>query len=483
MERAGEVGIRKCLGAQKNQLIRQFLSESILLSLIAVIIAGFLVEISLPFFNNLMDQQLELNITDPGVFASLLAVAVILGLFAGLYPATYLSSLKPISVLKGKIFKSKDGQFARKILVTLQFAISMFLIAGSLTIIAQLNFMQKKNLGFDREELIVVPINSEDLEEKFEVAQTQISVLKGVKYVSAASNIPGKQYNQNPMYPKQDPNRRIDVSQSYVDYELFNTLGIEFASGRNFDRSRPADRANTFILNESAVKALGLQNPIGEVVILEGNGSITEGEVIGVIKDFNYHSLHQPIRPLAIQLIPAYNYMLVKLSAGDFETTISGIESIIASIDNKILFEFDFMDESLNQQYTNENRMASVFGSFAILAIVIACLGLGGLAAINFSFRKKEIGIKKIMGASTKTLIFNLLKEYTVIVVVSVLLSIPFYWLILSHWLQNFNYRIALNPVIFIGSGTGLLIISWITLGYLTIHTVQANPIDSLKEE
>ncbi len=485
MERANEVGVRKSLGAHRKQIMWQFLGESILLTTIAVIISGFLVEVTLPYFNALIMQELVLNIFDPVVFISLFASAILLGLFAGLYPAIYLSALKPILVLKGKFLKSKDGQLARRILVTLQFAISLFLIAGSITIINQINYMQGKSLGFDKNELIVIPMNSQELKDRFEVVQTQLLNVKGIKNVSAASNIPGKQFNQNPMFTKDKPDQIVNVSQSFVDYQLLPTLGIEIIEGRNFSRSRPADGTNTFILNESAVLALGLdfKNAVGEVVILDDDLNFIEGEIIGVIKDFNYHSLHQPVRPLAIQLIPAYNYMLIKLDTDDFAATISRVESVITSIDNKGVFEFDFMDDTLNHQYENENRMASVFGSFAILAIIIACLGLGGLASINFSFRKKEIGIKKIMGASTKILIFNLLKEYTFIVLISIVLSMPFYWVILSNWLQNFNYRITINPAVIIGSGLGLLLLSWITLGYLTFNTVRANPINALKEE
>jgi len=483
MERASEVGIRKSLGAQRKQIIWQFLGESILLTSIAVIIAGFLVEVTLPYFNNLIKQELVLLIFDPVVFVSLFASAILLGLLSGLYPAIYLSALKPILVLKGKFFKSKDGQLARKILVTLQFAISMFLIAGSITIINQINYMQGKNLGFDKSELIVIPMNSREIKDRFEVVQTQLLNVEGIKNVSAASNIPGKQFNQNPMFTKDNPEQIVNVSQSFVDYELLETLGIKLIEGRNFSKSRPSDATNSFILNESAVLALGFENAVGEVVILDDDSDIIEGEVIGVIEDFNYNSLHQAVRPLAIQLIPAYNYMLIKLDTDDFAATIVMVESVITSIDNKVVFEFDFMDDSLNLQYANENRMASVFGGFAILAIIIACLGLGGLASINFSFRKKEIGIKKIMGASTKILIYNLLKENTIIVLISIVLSMPFYWVIISNWLQNFNYRITINPAIFLGSGIGLLLMSWITLGYLTFKTVRANPINALKEE
>ncbi len=483
MERASEVGIRKSFGAERIQLYYQFLGESVLLSLFAVIIAGLLVEVILPVFNTFTNKNLVLDVSNPGTIVILFGGSILIGILAGLYPAAYLSAMKPALIMKGKYANSGKGQMSRKILVILQFTISMFLVAGSWTIIRQLNFLKHKDLGFDKEEVIVLPLHSQELRERFEMVQTELIKIDGVKDVSAVSNIPGKQFNQNPIYLKSNPANRIDVSQSFVEYEMFNTLGITIKEGRVFDRNRPADERNTFVVNEATVLALSLENPIGQEMVLDADGTLIKGEIIGVVRDFNYHSLHQPIRPLVMQLIPAYNYLLIKLDTKNFKQTIKEIEATMASMDNRSVFEFDFLDDTLNAQYQNEERMSVVFGSFAVLAIIIACLGLGGLAAINFTFRKKEIGIKKVLGASVKSLVFNLLKEYTIIVLISIVISAPFYWFILSNWLQNFTYRLPINPSVFITAGLLLLVVSWITLSYLTFRTIRANPINALREE
>ena len=483
MERASEVGVRKTFGAERTQLYIQFLGESVLLSIFALIVAGLLVEVILPFFNFFTDKNLVLNISDPVILAILLGGTVIVGILAGIFPAAYLSGIEPALILKGKFSNSAKGQMLRKVLVVLQFAISMFLIAGSWSIISQLNFLKNKDLGFQKEEVIVLPLNSQELRDRFEIVQSELKKIEGVKNVSAASNIPGKQFNQNPIYSKSNPENRVHMSECFVDYEMFNTLGIKLMEGRYFDKNRPADIRNTFVLNESAVIALSLEHPVGEEIILEADGSLIEGEIIGVVKDFNYLSLHQPIRPMAMLLIPAYNHLLIKLDTRNFEQTIGALEATMVSLDNRFVFDFEFMDDTLSAQYQNEEHMSVIFGSFAILAIIIACLGLGGLAAINFSFRKKEVGIKKVLGASAKTLIFNLLKEYTIIVLISIVISAPFYWLIISNWLQNFTYRIALNPLAFLSAGLLLLMVSWLTLSYLTFLTIKANPIKALKEE
>ena len=483
MERANEVGVRKSFGAERSQLYYQFLGESILLSLFSAILASFIVEIILPFFNYFTGKSLHFPLSDPVTIIFLFGGSFIVGVLAGLFPAAYLSGMKPALIMKGKYSSSGKGQTLRKVLVILQFTISMFLIAGSITIISQLNFLKNMDLGFNKEEVIVIPLHSQELRERFVTIQSELNKIEGVENVSAASNIPGKQFNQNPIYLKENPENRVDVAQSFVEYEMLNTLGLTIKNGRNFDKNRPVDVRNSFIVNEATIVALSLENPIGSEIVLDADGDLIEGEIIGVVKDYNYLSLHEPIRPLIMQLIPAYNHILVKLNTKNFEKTVEGINATMASLDNKHAFEFEFLDDTLSDQYQNESRISVVFGGFAILAIIIACLGLGGLAAINFSFRKKEIGIKKVLGASAYTLVLNLLREYTFMVLISIAISAPFYWVVVSNWLQNFTYRIPINPIVFLLSGLVLLVISWITLSYLTFNTIRANPINALKEE
>ena len=483
MERSGEVGVRKAVGAHRGQLLGQFVGESILISLIAVFVAGLLVEIVLPSFNAVSGKEMSLEISNPLVILGFLVTAVVIGIVAGIYPAMFLSSIKPASILKGKHSGSQKGQFIRKMLVTVQFALSMFLVAGAWTVIQQINFIQNKELGFDKEQILVMPIRSEQTRSQFELLQTELKRIAGVKSVSAASNIPGKQFNQNPMFTTEDDQNVIMVKQCFVDYEIFDALGIEVQSGRTFSRDRPADVRNAFVLNEAAATALSLSEPVGKAVTLDADGDMIEGEVIGVMKDFNYQSLHQPIRPLVFQLLPAYNHIVVKLETSDFETTLSEIQAGFLEVEQRFPFQYEFFDQTLGNQYKKEERMAAVFTGFSILAIVIACLGLAGLAAINFAFRKKEVGIKKILGAAPTSLATNLLREYTMIVLIAVVVAAPFYWMIISQWLDNFNYRVDLNPVNFLLTGSLLIVMAWITLSYLTLNTIRTNPADVLREE
>ena len=483
MERANEVAVRKSLGAERNQLVSQFLGESILLTTISIVLAGLIVEVLLPSFNVIMGKELVFNILDPITLGLFLVGAIVIGSLAGMYPAVILSALKPILILKGNYSASSQGQWVRTTLVILQFAISMFLIAGSLTIISQLKYLQGKDLGFDKSALITIPVTTNEIREKYDVIQTELLKISGVSEVGAASNIPGKQFNNNPAHLKSNPENRIDVSQCFVDYDFIQVLGIELIEGRSFNRNQPADVRHAFIINERAVVAFGLDNPVGQVVNLEEDGRLVEGEIIGVLKDFNYVSLHSAINPLIIQLIPAYNHIVAKVHLNDFEKTIGLISAVLTQFDEKVTFEYDFLDESLKSQYMNESKMSSIFTSFAVLAIIIACLGLGGLATINFSFRKKEISIRKVLGASTNGLTINLLKEYTFIVMVAVLFSLPFYIVIMQNWLNNFNYHVTINPLIFTLSAIGLLVISCSILSVLTLRVVRENPVLALKQD
>ncbi|NNF33839.1 MAG: FtsX-like permease family protein, partial [Saprospiraceae bacterium] len=482
MERAGEIGVRKAMGANKGSLYLQFLGESVLMAGMAIILAGLIVEVALPSFNAFTSKDLQLNVSHPSTIILLLSAAAIVGMLSGLYPAAFLSSLKPVLILKGKQSRSGEGKLVRKSLVTMQFAISMFLISGVAIIYQQMNYLNNKSLGFDKEAIVVIPIKTDETRERFETLQTQVNSIDGVLSISAASNIPGKQFNQNPIWKDSDPRNLVSVKQFMVDYEIFKTLDLELLDGRTFSTENPLDTTN-FIVNESAMKSLNLGDTLGSPITLDMDSRMVEGTVIGVVKDFHYQSLHQPIRPLVFQLIPAYNFALVRIKMDDFNNTISNVASTWNGFDGNFDFEYDFLDETLDQQYAKEEKMGIVFGSFAVLAIIIACLGLGAMASIDFSSRKKEIGIKKVLGAPSANLIINLLKEYTLVVAIALIIAAPAWWIIMSNWLNNFNFRITLNPLLFLASGLLLILISWSTLGYQTFTTIRANPVESLKEE
>jgi len=269
----------------------------------------------------------------------------------------------------------------------------------------------------------------------------------------------------------------------YVDYDLIKTLGLEVVEGRGFDRSFPGDTANAYIVNEAAVRELQLKDPIGKEIVLEEDENQSRGTIVGVVKDFNYQSLHQPVRPVIMQKLPYYNTVLIRLNSEDVPRTIANVKSVWEKFDNNSGFEYSFLEDNINSQYASENKMGAVFALFAGIAIIISCMGLFGLASLNFAQRKKEVGIRKVLGAPTGLLLVRLVKSYSKLIVTSTLLAVPVAWWVMSDWLNNFVFKIEINIWVFLLTGMGTLLIAWITIGYLTFHTASLNPVDTLKEE
>lgn len=483
-ERAKEIGVRRTLGAFKKQLSVQFIGESLLLALFSMILAGLAVEILLPYFNLFSGKELEINfLHNPSVVAIILGIGVVTGVFAGLYPSAILSSIHPVQILKGKFVTSKKGNLFSQLLVVFQFTMAIILISGTVIILDQMNFIQNKNLGFAKDATMLIPLRDGSMRRKFETIQNELKSIAGVEEVGASSNVPGSQFNQNPIYATDDPNHQIDASQMYVDYDLIKTLDLEIVEGRGFDRSFPGDSANAYIINQAAVNELQLANPVGKEIVLVMDEDELRGTIVGVVKDFNYQSLHQPVRPVIMQKLPYYNTVLIRLNSENVQQTIASIESTWEKFDNTFGFEYSFLEENINSQYTSENKMGLVFGLFAGIAIIISCMGLFGLASLNFAQRKKEVGIRKVLGAHTTTLLMNLAKGYSKLIIGSTLLAVPVAWWIMSGWLNNFVFKININIWIFLLTGLGTLLIAWLTIGYLTVHTASLNPVDTLKEE
>lgn len=483
-ERAKEIGVRRTLGAFKKQLSVQFIGESLLLALFSMILAGLAVEILLPYFNLFSGKELEINfLHNPSVVAIILGIGVVTGVFAGLYPSAILSSIHPVQILKGKFVTSKKGNLFSQLLVVFQFTMAIILISGTVIILDQMNFIQNKNLGFATDATMLIPLREGSMRRKFETIQNELKSIAGVEEVGASSNVPGSQFNQNPIYATDDPNHQIDASQMYVDYDLIKTLDLEIVEGRGFDRSFPGDSANAYIINQATAHELQLANPVGKEIVLVMDEDELRGTIVGVIKDFNYQSLHQPVRPVIMQKLPYYNTVLIRLNSENVQQTIASIASIWEKFDNTFGFEYSFLEENINSQYTSENKMGLVFGLFAGIAIIISCMGLFGLASLNFAQRKKEVGIRKVLGAPTTTLLMNLAKGYSKLIIGSTLLAVPIAWWIMNGWLNNFVFKIDINIWIFLLTGLGTLLIAWLTIGYLTVHTASLNPVDTLKEE
>lgn len=481
-ERAKEIGIRKTLGAFKQQLAAQFISESILLCLFSLLVAGLIVETLLPIFNSLFGFPLKNDLfTDPVKMFLVLGLTVGIGAFSGIYPALFLSSIKPGQILKGKFSSSQKGNILRKSIVVAQFTISMVLITSTMIIFNQLDYLQTRPLGFDKESVIVVPIHSQKLRRDFKTLKDELKKVKGVIDVTAVSNSPGFQFNQNPLYATNNPQQRIDVFQNYVDEDLLKVLDIPLKKGRFFSDDQDAEK-NYFVINETTVDQLLLNDPIGSELTLELDGQNVKGTVIGVVSNFNFQSLHQSVRPLILLQRPYYSYALIKSQASEIAPLLKGVEEKWLAVNNDFEFQFSFLDDNLNSQYKAESRMGNIFAVFASIAIIIACLGLFGLAALSFNQRLKEVGVRKILGASLNSLLFTLNKEFAKLLLIAITIAIPFIWILMGEWLNNFTFRIGIDPISFFVGAAVLLAVAVISLSYLTFRAAGTNPVETLKE-
>lgn len=481
-ERAKEIGVRKTMGAFRSQLSIQFLAESVTISLISVLFAILIIESVLPFFNYLTGLMFEVNYVQ--YLAILVAVGVVIGLLSGIYPSLYLSGVKPHLILKGKLIQTPKGSSLRRGLTVLQFSISMILISSAAIIFNQLDYLQSKNLGFHKEEVIVIPVKNEEGMSRFDAFRNEMLRVDGVSAVSASSNIPGGQFNQHSIALVQNPQYDVDASEVFVDYDFFQSLEISVADGRLFSRENPADR-NAFILNETAVKELNASGSVvGKEILWNLNDEVRRGVVIGIVRDFHFQSLHEPIRPLVFALSDkAFNHILIKLNTDDFNIRIAAVEKVYKVFETTFGFEFTFLEEHLSRQYASEKRTATILAVFSAIALLIACFGLFGMSMLMFYQKIKEVSVRKVLGASPGSLLMLLLGDFTKLVMLAVVIAIPLAWYVMNEWLKNFSYRTTIHPLVFAASGLMLIIISWATLSYFTVKASRLNPAETLKNE
>jgi putative ABC transport system permease protein len=442
-----------------------------------------MIEIALPVFSVMTNHTVELELLS--LISVLTTLGLLVGIVAGLYPSFYLSAVKPTAILKGKFLQSPKGAWVRKGFTVFQFSASMVLICSSIIIFHQLTSIKSRSLGFTKEEVIVLPIKNRDaLQGRMVELQSELAKLPGLVSVSAVSNIPGRSFNQNEIYAVTQPDEPIDVSEMVVSYDVLNVLNIPLAEGRAFTRDNPADRESAFLLNETAASQLNLDQPVGKEIVWERDGQEIKGTVVGLVKDFHFQSLHQTVRPLLLKLGDnGFNFVIAKVSTTDFPTTLTSIESVWKKFDNRFAFDFFFLSDTVDQQYRAEDNMGKILVAFSTIAIVIACFGLLGIAALTFRNKTKEISVRKILGAELTGLVYLLLKDFTILILVSILLATPVAIWLMNDWLQNFSYRVEINPLVFVASGLLLVVIAWLTLGYLTFQVAKTNPATTLKNE
>jgi len=480
VRRAREIGIRKVIGAMRASLISQFIGEAILITFLSAIIALFLVLLLLPEFNNLTGKQLVLPVSNPGFWLMATGMLLITGFVAGTYPAFFMSSFRPVSVLKGSLKFSWSNLFFRKGLVVFQFALSVMLIIATMVIYQQMQYVQNKNLGYNRENLLYIPVEGE-LINKYDVFKQLAINNTSIVNVSKMRNSPTDiEHHTNSIYwPAKDPNLNISFADGVVGYDFIKTMDLQIFSGRDF--SKAFNDSSSFILNETAVKKIGFKDPVGKVITW-GNH---DGTVIGIIKDFHFNSLRQPIEPLIIRLDENWKWgtILVRIKAGQTQKAIASLQNICTKLNPKFPFTFQFSDLEYARLYNSEQVVSKLSNLFAFLAIFISCLGLFGLAMFTAEQRNKEIGIRKVLGASANNIIallsFNFLKP----VAIAFVIAFPIAWFAMNQWLHNFAYRIDISWWIFGLAGFIALLIALLTVSFQAIKAAIANPVKSLRSE
>jgi putative ABC transport system permease protein len=484
--RAKEVGVRKVLGSLRSHLIRQFLMESSLLSVFSFILAVGLAFMMMPAFNSLAGMSLNLPFDTPMFYIILLGAALVIGLLAGLYPSMFLSAFKPVNVLKGKVALGMKSGAVRSSLVVLQFMISIFLVVGTITVQKQLAFIQNKKLGFGKDQVLVLH-NTEILDSKQEVLKNELLKSPRIKNVSTSGFLPIANWgrNNNSFWPEgtqPSQDNMISMENWSVDHDYVPTLDMKIVQGRNFSREFPSD-STAIILNQTAVKRFGFKDPIGEKIqtFPFNNGKLEMENMITYT--FHFESLKQNITPLSFLLGQSGWSMPIRFQSADTKEVIDYVEASWKTVAPGQPFEYTFLDEAFGRMYSSEQRVGKVLGVFASLAIIIACLGLFALTAFTAEQRTKEIGIRKVMGASVSSIVLLLSKEFGKLIVIAFLLAAPLSWFAVDSWLENYTYKTEIGIFVYILAGVAAFILAWLTMGYQSIKAARNNPVTSLRSE
>lgn len=483
--RAKEVGVRKVVGAFRSQLIRQFLTESLVITFLALIMCVIFTEMALPWLNQLTEKQLTLNVArNPLVIVAVLFIVMLTGFGAGLYPAVFLSSFAPLSVLKSFRSSSK-GAFLRKSLVTFQFAISIGLIAGIVLVHNQIQFMREAELGFSKDQVVVIPIRETSSLPLFRTLQQELEKIPDVVKTSIASKVPGKEMGNNVVRLGWDDQAAwSDMRFLSVDYDYQKLYDLELIEGRWFDRQFPADEEESFVINESAVARLGFASPaaaMGQPLQWQRK----KGRVIGVLKDFHFMSLQNTIEPFIAVMSNGHNAenISIKVSTPNYHTMIDRIKAVYETVLPGRIFEYQFLDEDFDQLYRAEDRFNSILLVFTGLAIFVACLGLLGLISYTAQQRTKEIGIRKVMGATVANIVFLICRDFMKLVVLAMIVATPLAYYLINLWLQDFPYRTGVALWVFPFAGLVAVALAFFTISFQAVKAAVANPVQSLKYE
>jgi putative ABC transport system permease protein len=481
MKRAKEVGLRKVMGAFRHQLIKQFLGETVVMVVISLILGMILLEVLVPVFNSLVGQQLDIvYFGRDSVIGYIVLAGIITGIVSGSYPSFYLSSFVPAQVLKGQAGPSGNAGL-RKILTVLQFGVAAFLMIGTFVVYQQMTFIQNKNLGFDQESILYTnpPMA---LWDKREVFKENLLANASVKSVTFSNGTPGME-NSTWQYdfPGLDIPKR-SMNTLIIDYDYVKTYGLEIVAGRDLSADYATDSVEAYLLNEAAVADLMLESPIGTPIrALDGHPA---GKVVGVVKDFHYRSLHRKIEPLVLRIDPRNMWCLsIKLGAGNLSDQLTVVESEWKKLAPDYPFTYEFVDETIQRQYKAEQNTGILIGSFALLAILIACLGLLGLTAFMTEQRKKEIGVRKVLGATVSGIVLLLSKDFSRLIIIAFVLVVPLAWYTVHQWLADFAYQVEISPWVFLAAGLIVLFIAFASVFYQALKAAVVNPSETLRSE
>jgi len=485
--RAKEVGVRKVLGAHCSQLVKQFIGESVLMSLLAFLIALVLVELLLPFFNELAGKTLALPLSgNAWLWLGLLGATLLTGIIAGGYPAFFLSAFRPVETLKGAFKIGVKGVLPRQGLVVFQYSISILLMIGTVTVYHQLEFMRNQRLGFDKEHVMVIPIRGDEaIIRRFAALRQELLENGEVLGVTASSAAPGGRLYNIAIRPEGTPaNQTKTMLTLAIDHEFVKLYSLQLAAGRDLSKEFSADSTQAFLLNEAAVKDLGWGSPENAIGKQFNWGLGKVGRIVGVVKDFHFNSLQQRVPPMVMHLYPNwFEFLSVKIDGKNVPQALAFVESKWRGLVPGVSFEYSFLDASFDRQYAAEEKLGRISFYFSLLAILIACLGLFGLAAFFAEQRTKEIGVRKVLGASVAGIVGLLSKDFIKLMLVANLLAWPVAWYAMNKWLQDFAYRINIGWWIFALAGGVALFIALLTVSTQAIKAALANPVEVLRYE
>lgn len=487
-QRAKEVGVRKVMGAYRKHLISQFLVESILLASISLVVSLLLIYAFLPSFNTLANKAINFShIIEPNILLLLIGIVAFIGLIAGSYPALYLSGFNPVEVLKGKLASKGGNSILRKSLVVFQFSISIFMLIATLIAYDQLNYLMNKDLGFEKEQVLRISFSNRSMRDSYPVLANKLRQNPKVVNVSSSSSSPGEGIGKV-IFNVEDNNGQMlerGIDFYLVDFDFVKTMKMEIVNGRDFTRDIPADTINSVLVNEAMVKRMGWTEPLGKRFEIPQRDTVITKRVIGIVKDYHQNSLYDEIEPLMIMFRRTNQLVHIKLDSDNTKSTLSEIESVWNEVYPNSPFEYSFLDQDFASQYEADQRRGEIFTVFSTLTIIIACLGLLGLTSFTTEQRTKEIGIRKVIGASVSSIITLVSKEFIILVLIATIIACPIAWYFMENWLEAFAYKIELKDetMTFISSALIAIVITILTVGFHTAKAATANPINALKDE